>query len=169
MPSTYEPIATNTVSGSVTTLVSFQSISGSYTDLILVASIKGDNASTGVSLTVNGDTGSNYSSTYLEGNGSTAVSSRLSSQTKIFLSSSVSFNSTNFGVQLIHFMSYSNTTTNKTILQRFNSNGGSFPGVGASVGLWRSTAAINRIDISAASGTAYAADTTFTLYGIKAA
>ena len=65
-------------------------------------------------------------------------------------------------------MNYSNTTTNKTVLARGNNaSDASYPGTEAFVGLWRSTAAINRIDFSSNSKTWNAG--TFTLYGIKAA
>ena len=169
MTATYEKIATSTLVSSTQT-VTLSSIPATYTDLVLVCSIKGDAASMSVVFRVNGDTGSNYSATYLEGTGSAASSARVSSQTQIPLSASVSYNSTNFGTQIIQAMNYSNTTTYKTFLQRFNSaSGGSFPGVSTSVGLWRSTAAIFQFDIiSTAGGQNFVAGSTFTIYGIKA-
>jgi hypothetical protein len=169
MTSTYEMIATTTL-GSSTQTVTLSSIPATYTDLVLVCSIKGDAASMSVVFRVNGDSGSNYSATYLEGTGSSASSARVSSQTQIPLSASISYNSTNFGTQIIQAINYSNTTTNKTFIQRFNSaSGGSFPGTGTSVGLWRSTSAINQLDlISTASGQNFVSGSTFTLYGIKA-
>jgi hypothetical protein len=168
MTSTYEMIASQTL-GSSTQTVTLSSIPATYTDLVLVCSIKGDAASMSIILRLNGDTNTNYSQTYLEGDGSSASSVRGSSQTRFTLSGSVSYNSTNFGTQIIQAMNYSNTTTNKTVLQRFNSNGGSFPGTGTSVGLWRQTSAINQLDlISTASGQNFVAGSTFTIYGIKA-
>ena len=170
MASTYEKIATNTVSGTTTTSVTLSSIPSTYTDLILIGSIKGDTASMSLGLRFNGDSGTNYSTTFLEGDGSSAVSSRQTNQTKIFLSASISYNSTNFGTQIIQLMNYSNTTTYKTLVERFNSNGGSFPGVNAGVGLWRNTSAINQLEILVlVAGQFFAAGSTFTLYGIKSA
>jgi hypothetical protein len=61
-------------------------------------------------------------------------------------------------------MNYANTSTYKTVLTRSNK----YDRVGAIVGLWRSTAAINSITLTAYSNT-YAIGSTFTLYGIAAA
>jgi hypothetical protein len=61
-------------------------------------------------------------------------------------------------------MNYSNTTTYKTILARSNNAG---IGLDAIVSLWRSTAAINTVNVLA--DTNFEAGTSFTLYGIAAA
>jgi hypothetical protein len=63
-------------------------------------------------------------------------------------------------------MNYSNTTTYKTVLLR--SNNASAITV-ATVGLWRSTSAINTIKIYADGAAVFSVGSTFTLYGIKAA
>jgi hypothetical protein len=84
MATTYEPIATNTLSSAVAS-VTFSSISSAYTDLVLV--VNGTSASAGdFSLQVgNGsiDTGTNYSMTALYGNGSTATSARSSTTSAV--------------------------------------------------------------------------------------
>lgn len=155
MPSTYEPIATTTL-GSASSSITFSSISGSYTDLILVA--QGSmNTAGGNYIQVNGDTGSNYSTTFMFGDGSSASSSRTSNSTTGL---ALYFNTAQSNA-IMHFMNYSNTTTNKTILTR--SNSGDF--VSARVVLWRSTAAINSITV--ASTNSYNSGSTFTLYGVK--
>jgi len=167
---TYEPLATTTVTGSTTTTVTFSSLSAAYTDLVVVASIKGSIASTNIWFRVNNDSGTNYSTTYLEGDGVSVTSIRGSNTTRGTIGGSLSVNDTNYNAEVMHFMSYSNTTTNKTILHRFNSIGGTYPGVGANVTLWRSTSAINRIDfLTDTAGVYIAAGSTFTIYGIKAA
>jgi hypothetical protein len=168
MPSTYEPIATQTL-GSAASSVTFSSISGAYTDLILVIS-SNTTALAGEYLRVgNGslDTGSNYSYTYLNGTGSAAGSGRGSNQTATTLDISgvAGLGANNFNVSIVNFMNYSNTTTNKTILAR-NSN--AQYGTDAVVSLWRSTSAINTIQVYP-NGANYNAGSTFTLYGIKAA
>jgi hypothetical protein len=79
--------------------------------------------------------------------------------------------STTLGQNIIvaTWLNYSNTTTFKTTLVRSGtSTGSSFPGTTAIVEMWRSTAAINRLDIKA-NGVNFAVGSTFTLYGIKAA
>jgi hypothetical protein len=160
MPSTYTPLATTTL-GSNTAQVTFSSISASYTDLILV--INGGVTTQGpINVQLNADTGNNYSVTRLYGNGSTASSDRFSSQPNLDLAF---FPNTLDNNSIIHFMNYSNTTTNKTVLTRWNSTGFAT----AVVGLWRNTAAINSIKLFNASPFDLKQGSTFTLYGIAAA
>jgi hypothetical protein len=156
---TYEPIATQTASGS-TTSISFTSIPSTYTDLIVVIGVLGSAAD--FDLRINNDSGSNYSITRLYGDGSSAASGRASNQTAI----QITIGGANPGVQILQFNNYSNTTTNKTMLQRLNIPGGY---AGAAVGLYRSTSAINRLDFIAQSGNNIQANSTYTLYGITAA
>ena len=165
MPATYEPIATQNGTGSASS-VTFSSIPSTYTDLILVV-----NGATTVStgnprLRFNGDTGANYSDTNLYGTGSAAGSYRNTSGTSIQLIATVYFSTTNNTNLIIQIMNYSNATTYKTTLNRANK---ASDGVDAVVGLWRNTAAINSITFFTASGNNISSDSTFTLYGIKAA
>ena len=163
MPTTYEPIATNTL-GSAASSVTFSSISGTYTDLILIGSYANSvNANTYIQVG-NGslDTGSNYSMTYLSGNGSSGISGRDTSTTYMDLAFALANAQANI---IYHFMNYSNTTTNKTVLAR---NNDASVQVTARVALWRSTVAINTIKVYPASGN-FNTGSTFSLYGIKAA
>jgi hypothetical protein len=113
----------------------------------------------------NSDTASNYSMTELYGTGSSAASSRRTSQTSIETSYNlVNFDNGNIGNALINVMNYSNTTTYKTLLARTNSPSATYPGTVASVGLWRSTAAINSMTLFAAAN--FSSGSTFSLYGI---
>ena len=162
MAATYEPIATNTL-GSTASSVSFTSISGSYTDLILVSNPKMTTAGTYFIVTYNSDTGSNYSQTRLRGDGSTATSARDTSVTGIDIQ--YQDNNTDTGTSILQLFNYANTTTNKTALVR--DNFASY-GVFARVALWRSTSAITSITLTMSSST-FAAGSMFTLYGIKAA
>jgi hypothetical protein len=160
MAATYEPIATQTL-GSAAASVTFSSISGIYTDLILV--VNGSAAGvTDLGIQFNSDTGSNYSITYMRGNGTTASSGRASNATVMRVGNIyTAFDTT----AIIHIMNYSNTTTNKTVLTRIGQASGY---VVASVGLWRSTAAISTVLVNG-DGTNLSSGSTFTLYGIKAA
>jgi hypothetical protein len=159
MPSTYEPIATQTL-GSAAATVTFSSIAGTYTDLVLVTSFTSGNNDE--KLQFNGDTGSNYSWTRLWGDGSTANSSRSSNTTFI---RSIGGDLTTQQNTIIYIQNYSNSTTHKTTLSR-----GTNPSVltMAVVGLWRNTAAITSITYSTSANT-FATGSTFTLYGIKSA
>lgn len=163
MPATYEPIATVTASGVASFLV-MSSIPSTYTDLVLVG-VFPKSASASARLTINSDTGTNYSQTTLYGDGTSAVSARESSVGYFFFSDFLTASTSNPNMSITHFMNYSNTTTYKTWLDR---SGVASIGTSAQVGMWRSTAAINRIDVNTSTGT-FSAGTTFTLYGIKAA
>lgn len=155
--STYVPLATQTL-GSSAASVTFSSISSAYTDLILVAAGT-TNAGTGVWFTVNNDTGTNYSYTQIQGDGSSASSSRGTGTARGAGGSWYTSQSNT----IIQFQNYSNTTTYKTMLTR-NNNGNSL--VEADVSLWRSTSAINRIDIFCSGVNTLSTGSTFTLYGV---
>ena len=158
---TYTPIATNTL-GSATASVTFSSIPGTYKDLVLVIN-GGNSVGTNLSLQFNSDTGSNYSSTRLQGDGSTASSSRFSSQVEMIgpqISTSID------NVIIANIMNYSNATTYKSALMR-GSDASSL--VNAYVGLWRSTAAITSVKIITYTNSyTINSGSTLTLYGIGA-
>ena len=160
MPATYEPIATTTL-GTTQNQVDFNAISGSYTDLVLI--FNGGVTSTGdIWLRMNSDTGSNYSRTRLTGDGSTAASTRNSAASSIFISAGTVGATAN---AIINIQNYSNATTYKTTVSRFNSSTYSV----ASCGLWRSTSTITTLSLRADSADTFTSGSTFTLYGIKAA
>lgn len=164
MAATYEPIATSTL-GSAQSSVTFSSIPQTYTDLILIESFQF--ASTGSqSLIKFGDSSSLYSVTTLRGDGSSANSARFTNDSQIANTPGNTNGTANVQVTGIrHIMNYSNTTTYKTVLQRF---GDTSSQVFAVVGLWRNTAAINTLNIISLTGN-FNSGSSFTLYGIKAA
>jgi hypothetical protein len=164
MPTTYEPIATTTL-GSATATVTFDSIPGTYTDLVLVIAATNTGGNTDLYLRVNSDTGTNYSYTYLSANGTSALSGRVTSTANVRMGYYGLPQSTFDYVSTTHIMNYANTTTFKTWLTRSNA---ASKGVDGIVALWRSTSAITRLDVRAASDN-FGIGSTFTLYGIKAA
>lgn len=161
--STYTPIATTTL-GSSASSYTFTSIPQTYTDLILV---------------INGGTTTNNQFRIGVGNGSISTSA-IYGGTQIYAYASTvgtgrEVNATNpyLGVasttnssRIVQFFQYSNTTTNKAWLLKGGDLGNSQFDFQAS--LWRSTAAINTIQINTNGGT-IASGTSFTLYGISAA
>jgi hypothetical protein len=164
--STYEPIASQTL-GSAASTVDFTSISALFTDVILVCSYSMTTNTNGNIRVGNGsiDTGNNYSETILYGNGSTAGSTRRSN-----ISSKLLFNANSQGasvqtLSLFYFQSYANGNVYKTILAEESSP--STLGAYRSVGLWRSTSAIDCIRATSTGN--FSAGSTFSLYGIKAA
>ena len=163
---TYEAIATQTL-GSAAATVTFSSIPSTYTDLVLVCNFGTTSVSPSPSLTLqfNGDTGTNYSMTNLRGNGTSAASSRQTSATAM----NFTYFDANTIIEIVtaNIMNYSNTTTYKTALGRGNSTSTTAPGTQASVGLWRSTSAINSITVLLDTATTYLAGSTFNLFGVK--
>jgi len=161
---TFEPIASVTTASSAAT-VTFDNIPGTYTDIVIV-SHSGLAAANGVSLEINDDTGTNYSLTRLTGNGTSAASARRSSTATVYVLGEGISNSTSIQhVGVLTFLSYANTNVYKTWL---NQEAQSDSGVSRSVGLWRSTSAITKLEFIAAS-TTFVNGSTFSLYGIKAA
>jgi hypothetical protein len=158
---TYEPIATNTVSGSSTTTVTFASIPATYTDLVLIVNATASVSGTGMELRFNSDTANNYSSTRLYGTGSGSGTSDRQTNGSFINFAIGSFNTGQ--LVIANIFNYTNTTTFKTLTLRQNTAGDL---LGALVGLWRKTPeAINAISIKIGTGN-YVAGSTFTLYGI---
>ena len=163
---TYTPLE-SIVLTSATASVTFSNISQNYQDLVIVANIAQVSSNNSLRYRFNSDTSSNYSNTYLTGNGSSAASSRDTSQTSgtSYVTGSTTLE-TNYILQI---MNYSNTTTYKTILSRSNRASSE---VAADVGLWRSTSAINSISLAMGSSfptNNFTAGSTFDLYAISPA
>jgi hypothetical protein len=167
--STYEPIATTTL-GSNTNSYTFTSIPGTYTDLILICADLGAQSAQTIYVQANSDTGSNYSHTWLNGNGSVAQSGRASNNSQGFaVGGSVAGLPSSIGAMgIMHIQGYSNTTTFKTAISRYNFGGASGE-TQAAASLWRSTSAINALKVYASGATNILAGAVFTLYGISAA
>jgi hypothetical protein len=161
---TFSQIASTTL-GSAASSVTFSSIAATYTDLVLVIN-GGGSANINVSMQFNGDTASNYSITAIAGDGTTASSTRRTSQTAMRLDEN-SYTGTTLAASnlIVSIMNYANTTTYKTILSRSNN---AAVGTSAIVGLWRATSAINQVVINAIGGN-WITGSTFNLYGIAAA
>lgn len=157
MPATFQPIATQTISG-VNADVVFSNIPGTYTDLVLIVNATQATTLGSLFIRFNADTGSNYSDTIMLGDGSTPQSARQSNTTSM----RTGLIGNNPGNTILYIMDYANTTTNKTVLSRGNVAANQSR---AGVGLWRNTAAINALTVVTNN---QAITGTFTLYGIKA-
>ena len=163
MATTYEKIATNTVSGSSTTSIEFSSISSAYTDLtiVLVGTLPTSN---GVRVHFNSDTGNNYSYTSLSGNGTAASSSSATSSPFIDLQQGFSWSDTYTNFNTIDIFSYAGSTY-KTVLTTASLDKNGSGATTRQVGLWRSTSAISTITFTT-TATNFTAGTSATLYGI---
>lgn len=164
--STYEPIATTTLT-SAQTGITFTGISSVYTDLILVLRLISLGGAALRYQVGNGsiDSGANYSATFLTGSGSAASSDRTSNANFVNVLR-LTGTGTSPATHIFQFQNYSNTTTYKTVLGRTSQ---SQYEVGANVALWRSTSAINQIYVFESTSSNMNTGTTATLYGIAAA
>jgi len=168
MASTYDSIATQTLSSAATS-VTFSSIPSTFTDLVLVTSAMGDSGVIDMVLRFNSDSGTNYSSSRLYGDGTSAGSNRSINATKIDVNYSGSVSTTAPITSVITIFNYANSTTYKSVLMRSADVGGTYQGVNMIASVWRgsSNQAITSLTVS---GTAnIKAGSMFTLYGIKAA
>ncbi len=161
---TYSLIASATGTGS-SNIVTFSSIPATYTDLVMV--FDGTNTTGGtaaLAFIINNVTSGNlYSFTRVQGNGTTASSLRGTANNDGpfgFISSS------NRSMSIMNIMDYANTSTFKTVLSRSSTSDASDSRVAAYVTLYQSTAAINRVDITATQN--FSTASTFKLYGIQA-
>jgi hypothetical protein len=164
MPKTYEAIMSTTLTTNSSS-VTFSSIPQTYTDLVLICAYDLVSGGGSMALRLNNDSAGNYGVTYIFGNGSSAASSRVANITY------VAAGRAGVGGQgggYTHIMSYSNTTTFKSVLSRsFGTIGSASPWF--DVTTWRSTAAITSLVLLDESGGTFASGATFNLYGIKAA
>ena len=163
MPATYEPIATTTLSSAAAT-ITFSSIAASWTDLRLVLATAGTSSANTVIMQFNNDTATNYGRTSLIGNGTAASSTRQTSAANLSIGGAA-LDGTNPSLYEIDVFSYAGSTY-KTAMSAFSSDRNGTGFVSRMVGLWLSTAAITRIDLTNNGGT-FAIGTTATPYGIK--
>jgi hypothetical protein len=168
---TYEPIATQTL-GSDQNSITFSSIPNTYTDLVFVVQAQstavGSNTN-GMRCRINGDTGNNYSYTSLNGNGTSPTSGKEFTVDYFIPGEIPQTSNADRNLCIFTILNYANTTTYKSILSRGSSN----QQTNASIGLWRSTAAVNSVSISrnffVDSVSKVKSGSIVSLYGIKAA
>lgn len=163
MARTYEQIASTTISGSSTSTVTFDGIPGTFTDLICVGLFGDTSANSAVSIRMNNDTGSNYSNTRLYGSGTAAASARRTSAANVYVGGEgIATTTAVQHVFVTQIMSYSNTNVYTTWL---NAEGNAGTGVSRSVGLWRNTAAVTRLDFTVV-GQNFSSGSKLKLYGL---
>lgn len=156
---TYVALDKVTVGTAVST-VTLSSINQGYTDLVVVVNPL-TTASANMNFRYNSDTSPLYSDTYMQGDGTSALSNRDTSAT-FHYGSTTAITTIQYPVFILNVMNYSNTTTFKTSLHRYNNSGN---GTSAQVNLYRSTDAITSIDFLTSTGN-FAVGSTFSLYGI---
>lgn len=159
----YEPLA-STLVGTATTTVTLSNIPQGYKDLQIRGMTLGSVTAQDVKLQFNSDTATNYSIHYTQGNGTAASAAGLASQTYIEIG--ITGTTTSPSVFITDILDYTNTNKNKTVRSWLGyDNNGSGYAIFFS-GLWRSTAAITSITLTAFSGN-FNANSRFSLYGLK--
>jgi hypothetical protein len=168
----YDSIATVTVGAGGSSSISFTSIPATYTHLQVrgIARLTGAFTYEEYSPTLNSDTGSNYAYHYLQGSGSSAISSGGGNTTAGRSGSWVGgtgLNSSVFGAIIIDILDYSDTNKYTTIRMfgGLDNNGGGYVGIASS--LWRSTDAVTTFTLDVPSD--FAQYSYFALYGIRSA
>jgi hypothetical protein len=162
MPSTYDKIATYTVSGTPTSYT-FTSIPQTFTDLVLVVNAKITSGSVNFAMQYNGNTGNNYCFTRLYADGSSALSSRAGSVPDNYMGDVLSSVWSN---NIISIQNYANNTTYKSGISRSNSTGSA---IQFWANNWISTFdPITQIKVYPTGGNTLSVGTMMTLYGIKA-
>jgi hypothetical protein len=170
MPSTYEPISTQTLATTAAS-VTFTSIPSTYTDLMVIISSTATNNNYDIGMRYNSDSSTNYSMTALVFNADNSASAYAARETSVSsIRSNTNINNTIPNPLALQINNYANTNAFKTSVSRSSVPSTGY-GLAATVGLWRSTAAINEVTFVLLGGgsTTFKVGSTFTIYGIKAA
>lgn len=170
----FDSIATQTVGAGGSASITFSSIPSTYQHLQIraIARVTGAVTDSNFVAYFNTDTTSgNYPQHTLYGTGASAASGYTASDSNLAIGRCPGASSTadRFGVGICDILDYANTNKFKTTrsLAAQDQNGSGI--ILLNSGLWRSTAAINSITISAQSGNGNLAQYShFALYGIKA-
>ena len=169
----FESIATVTATGGEASFT-FSSIPSTYKHLQIRGIARTTAAIGGVAecyWRANADGGANYAYHRLYGDGTSVVATGIASQTEIQFGPYQAGSGTTagtYGSAIIDIVDYASTSKNKTfrILQGLDANTASTNfRVAANSGVWLSTSAISSLTVYGAA--AFAAGSTFALYGIK--
>jgi hypothetical protein len=164
---TYDLIESTTVANSSINTVTFSSIPGTYTDLQVLIKTTGSSNLNGAVFQINGNTSNNYSQTFFGGSSSTVSNTRSTNNSGINWSAS-SLNQPLFTI--IDIFNYANPSVNKSGLIKYDVSGDTAGGAttrtGLSCFLYRNTSAITSLYFF---GAEWGTNSTFSLYGIKAA
>lgn len=160
---TYIALATITLASTDSEVI-FSSIPATYRDLILVIQAKSTTGNPAVVARFNSDTGTNYPYVRMTGNGSSAASASITTDTFLNLAAAFGINTSGNGNIIAQIMDYSATDKHKAVLVRNNDAG---LGVEAIGGRWANTNAINTISIFNTSSISFASGSTFSLYGVR--
>jgi hypothetical protein len=169
----FESIATVSVGSGGAATITFSSIPSTYTHLQVRALIRGETTLSRPALRLNNDSGTNYVVHGLYGTGSSVGAYADLNMTYIDTTvvSQSSDTASVYGVVIVDILDYANTNKNTTVrcLGGYDANGSGYASLHS--GLWRNTAAVDRLDFVAGSVSSgdFNQYTTFALYGIRSA
>ena len=165
----YESIATTSLGGTQAT-ITFSSIPSTYKHLqirILGRTNRASQELDVITATFNSDTAANYSEHWLTGNGTaaSAAGNASTSGVSVYRLTGSTAGSNTFGVIVLDILDYADTNKYKTTrnLGGYDNNGSGQIYLGS--GNWRSTSAINRIDLTPIGS--FVQYSQAALYGIK--
>jgi hypothetical protein len=166
MANTFTKIASVTVGSSGAASMDFTSIPATYTDLCLKISARTDGSNrTGLIVVNNDTTDANYTTKNLTGTGSAASSSGGNNRFTHWLNWS-SDTASVFSNSEFYFTNYAGSTNKSFSVDSVEENNATAGYQYLVAGLWSNTAAINRLTVTAFSGS-FVQYSTATLYGIK--
>jgi hypothetical protein len=169
---TYSAIQ-STILSSATQTVSLTGIPSTYTDLVVVISAFSDSGTNGIRMRINNDSSGIYDNKYWSATPSnTSVGANASNQSQVILGNYTNTPTTHGqAIHILNIFNYANTSVFKKVGVRSAFASGSV--VDQTDCLYKSTNAINRLDFNintfGSSTGNFAANSTFTIYGIRAA
>ena len=165
MATTYEAIATVTVTGATAASIDFSSIPATYTDLLLSYSTRQNSGNAPSLLVKFNNSSSDFTSIHLQGSGS-AVSSGSSPSNYAGNSDGSSNTASTFANGTMYIPNYAGSTNKSYSVDDVQENNATEAYATLIAGLWSQTTAINQITLYNASNN-LVQHSTATLYGIK--
>lgn len=140
--------------------VTFGNIPAEYKDLRLIVNGVGT-SEINIQLQFNGDSGGNYSQVNIRGFGASQIASSSTTTSSIVSNYSTGLQPSSRAVNIYDIMDYSSTNKHKSVLVHATHS----DELDLLAARWASTVAITSIAVL--SGANFAANSTFTLYGVK--
>jgi len=166
----FESIASTTV-GTATPTITFSSIPQTFSHLQLRMIVRSAGASSDyIKVRPNNDSNSVYSYHYLIGNGSSTFAGSELSNTGMRVDKPTLSGDTAsiFGTNVSDLLEYANTNIYKTLRTIYGVDVNGAGEVGLTSSNWRSTTAITSLVITLNTGSNFAVNSSFALYGVKA-
>ena len=163
-----------TSSASSVTFTGLDTLAAGYQNLQIRSTARRDLATTGnynIEIVLNNDTGNNYAYHYLQGNGTSVLSSNGTSTDDILILDwmpSGNDTANAFGASIIDILDFSSSSKKTTIRALAGASAGSNE-IGLYSGLYNSTNAVTEVRLEIFGSSNFVTGSRFSLYGIKGA